>query len=63
MFKNKSKMKKRYIIPEIEIERIDMDLTILVQSIDINDEVGDQTGGFINDAPDLIDFGDDDVDW
>ncbi len=63
MFKNKSKMKKRYIIPEIEIERIDMDLTILVQSIDINDEEGDQTGGIINDAPDLFDFGDDDVDW
>ena len=63
MFKDKSKMKKRYIIPEIEIERIDMDLTILVQSIDINDEEGDKTDGFIDDAPDLFDFGDDDVDW
>ena len=61
MFKNKSKMKKRYIIPEIEIEQINMDLTILTGSANPQFDPNQNTDGM--EAPDLIDFGDDDVDW
>ncbi len=55
-------MKKIYIIPEIEIDQINMDLTILVNSVTIDPGAGPQNPSTI-DAPDLIDFGDDDVDW
>ena len=54
-------MKKRYIIPEIEIEQINMDLTILTGSANPQFDPNQNTDGM--EAPDLIDFGDDDVDW